>query len=57
LLVHQKEYVERFFNHQLSEKEIRRIGLKTLEESYSRKNPSIDGWSFAGNGASVDSRT
>ena len=33
LLVHQKDYVDRFLSHQLLEKEIRRIGLRPWKES------------------------
>ena len=32
-LVHEQDYVERFFNHQLTEKEIRRIGLRPWKEA------------------------
>jgi acetoin utilization deacetylase AcuC-like enzyme len=43
LLVHQKEYVERFFNHQLSEKEIRRIGLRPWKKAIVERTLRLTG--------------
>jgi acetoin utilization deacetylase AcuC-like enzyme len=41
--VHQKEYVERFFNHQLSEKEIRRIGLRPWKKAIVERTLRLTG--------------
>jgi acetoin utilization deacetylase AcuC-like enzyme len=43
LLVHQKEYVERFFNHQLSEKQIRRIGLRPWKKAIVERTLRLTG--------------
>ena len=43
LLVHEKDYVERFFNHQLTEKEIRRIGLRPWKEAIVERTLRLTG--------------
>ena len=42
-LVHEKDYVERFFNHQLTEKEIRRIGLRPWKEAIVERTLRLTG--------------
>ncbi|MAH25750.1 MAG: histone deacetylase [Opitutae bacterium] len=43
LLVHDENFVERFFNHQLSEKEIRRIGLKPWKDAIVERTLRLTG--------------
>ena len=43
LLVHQKEYVDRFLSHQLFEKEIRRIGLRPWKDSIVERTLRLTG--------------
>jgi len=42
-LVHEQDYVERFFNHQLTEKEIRRIGLRPWKEAIVERTLRLTG--------------
>jgi len=42
-LVHGQDYVERFFNHQLTEKEIRRIGLRPWKEAIVERTLRLTG--------------
>ena len=42
-LVHEQDYVERFFNHQLTEKEIRRIGLRPWKETIVERTLRLTG--------------
>ena len=43
LLVHGMDYVDRFFNHQLSEKEIRRIGLRPWKKEIVERTLRLTG--------------
>ena len=43
LLVHDENFVERFFNHQLSEKEIRRIGLRPWKDAIVERTLRLTG--------------
>ncbi len=43
LLVHQKDYVDRFLSHQLLEKEIRRIGLRPWKDSIVERTLRLTG--------------
>ena len=43
LLVHGMDYVDRFFNHQLSEKEIRRIGLRPWKKEIVERSLRLTG--------------
>ena len=43
LLVHKKDYVERFLNHQLLEKEIRRIGLRPWKDTIVERTLRLTG--------------
>ena len=43
LLVHDEDFVERFFNHQLSEKEIRRIGLRPWKDAIVERTLRLTG--------------
>jgi acetoin utilization deacetylase AcuC-like enzyme len=42
-LVHEQDYVERFFNHQLTEKEIRRIGLRPWKKAIVERTLRLTG--------------
>ena len=42
-LVHQEDYVDRFLNHQLLEKEIRRIGLRPWKDSIVERTLRLTG--------------
>ncbi|HAD22018.1 MAG TPA: histone deacetylase [Opitutae bacterium] len=42
-LVHEQDYVERFFNHQLTEKETRRIGLRPWKEAIVERTLRLTG--------------
>ena len=56
LLVHQKDYVDRFLSHQLLEKEIRRIGLRPWKDSIVERTLRLTRRCFASDGKSFEWR-
>ena len=55
-LVHQEDYVHRFLNHQLLEKEIRRIGLRPWKDTIVEAHASLDRRSFTSDGKGFEWR-